>query len=459
MENPKRLLSKQELLDYVWPDSLVADNSLKGYIKTLRRALGDSAQTQRFIETVRGRGYRFIGDIVISGAHKPHGASTELSTLPATFVGRTEELAALCTCLEQAHAGQRQVVFIGGEAGIGKTTLLDVFIEQVAGDQNSWAVRGQCIEQFGAGDALLPLLEALEELCNLGDQSVIECLSRYAPSWLLQLPWVITGDELQDLQRKTVASGQERMLREIAQALEQLTHAHTLIVCLEDLHWSDYSTLAVISYLARRRQAAKLLILATFRSEAVSEGNHPVSTTRNELLLHKLCRELHLALLSETATSDYLATRFPVNQFPDTLARHLFQHTDGNPLFMVNIVDDWVMQKTIVADSAGWRLQKDPNTLDERIPQSLSQLIEYQTARLCAEDQQTLETASVVGVEFSTAAVAAGLQAALQTIEQRCERLARHGQFLRSCDWPTLARRHNCDNLSLYSCALSASGL
>ena len=169
---------------------------------------------------------------------------------------------------------------------------------------------------IGAGDALLPLLEALEELCNLGDQSVIECLSRYAPSWLLQLPWVVSGDELQDLQRKAVASGQERMLREIAQAIEQLTYQHTLIVCLEDLHWSDYSTLAVIAYLARRRQAAKLLILATFRSEAVSEDKHPVSTTRNELLLHKLCRELPLTLLSETRDERLSGNTLPCQPIP-----------------------------------------------------------------------------------------------------------------------------------------------
>ena len=430
VQNQGRLLTKQELLDQVWPNRIVVESSLKAYIKTLRQLLADDAKTPRFIETSRGRGYRFIGTIGISNAPVQTKSETELSTQASTFVGRTSELTGLNSCLEQVLAGVRNVVFISGEAGIGKTTLLDTFVKRLAADNTIWVVRGQCIEQFDAGHALLPLLAAIEELCSIGGKSVIECLSRYAPSWLLQLPWDISDDQIQTLQRKVVASGQERMLREIAQAIEQLTRQHTLILVLEDLHWSDYSTLAVISYLARRRQPARLLLLATFRADSVAVQDHPVRTTCNELLMHNLAAEIPLPLLDKTATSDYLAARFPGHQFPKVLLDHLFEHSEGNPLFMVNILADWIRQKIILSTDGHWRMSQQLGLRDTQIPASLSQLIDYQIDCLSADEQQLIATASVVGVEFSVAVVAAGQQETSQRIEQHCERLARHGQFL-----------------------------
>ena len=80
------------------------------------------------------------------------------------FVGREAELAQLRQCWAQVCQGQRQRVFVTGEAGIGKTTLVDAFVAQLVDTEIVWSARGQCIEHYGAGEAYLPLLEALGQL-------------------------------------------------------------------------------------------------------------------------------------------------------------------------------------------------------------------------------------------------------------------------------------------------------
>ena len=89
-----------------------------------------------------------------------------------TLVGREAELEQLHVWLEKALSGQRQVVFVTGEPGIGKTALVEVFLEQLAADKRLTVARGQCVEQYGVGEAYLPILEALGRLCRggAGDQ-------------------------------------------------------------------------------------------------------------------------------------------------------------------------------------------------------------------------------------------------------------------------------------------------
>src|SRR5262245_21713986 len=119
VERPGRLITKDELLAAVWESTAVTEGTLTKSIGELRVALDDAADAPRFIETVHGRGFRFVGHT--AAAEAPAAAPA------ATFVGRDAELAALANHLDRARDGRRQVVFVTGEAGIGKTTLLDTF--------------------------------------------------------------------------------------------------------------------------------------------------------------------------------------------------------------------------------------------------------------------------------------------------------------------------------------------
>jgi len=130
-----------------------------------------------------------------------------------TLVGRDTELAQLRTWLDQSLQGTRQIVFVTGEPGIGKSTLVEVFQHRLV-HQELWIGHGQCIEQHGAGEAFLPVLDALGRLARrTGGARLIELLRTYAPMWLAQLPSFIEGEELEALQRKVQGASRERMLR------------------------------------------------------------------------------------------------------------------------------------------------------------------------------------------------------------------------------------------------------
>ena len=115
--------------------------------------------------------------------------------------------------------------------------------------------RGQCIEHYGAGEAYLPVLEALGGCVEKQNgNEIIALLRQHAPSWLVQMPSLLSTEQLEELQRRTAGVTRERMLRELAEALEVITAERPLVLVLEDLHWSDVSTLDLLSMLARRQE-------------------------------------------------------------------------------------------------------------------------------------------------------------------------------------------------------------
>src|SRR5262249_36634881 len=169
----------------------VSDNVLTNCIVELRQALGDNARRPRCIATVHRQGYRFIAPLR-PPASVP-GPSPRVAPLPAPhpatprLVGREAELAHLHRLYADTLHGERRVVFVTGEAGIGKTALVETFVASLRGDAGLWLGHGQCIEQYGAGEAYLPLLEALGRLCRGPEgERLVALLAQYAPSWAVQ---------------------------------------------------------------------------------------------------------------------------------------------------------------------------------------------------------------------------------------------------------------------------------
>src|SRR5262249_47982552 len=131
--------------------------------------------------------------------------------------------------------------------------------------------------------------------------------------------------------------------------------------------------------------------------------------------------------------------RLPGLPCADAWARLIHEHTEGNPLFMATLVEAWVTEGMLCDKDGAWRLQPGGEAVHDRIPDSLRQMIEGQLDRLSEEDQRMLEVASVVGVEFVAAAVAAGLGQTLEQVDEACAALARRGLWLRAVgdrNWP-----------------------
>jgi predicted ATPase/DNA-binding winged helix-turn-helix (wHTH) protein len=441
-----QLVTKDALLAAVWPETVVSESILTVAIRTLRRVLGDQARIPRFIETVHGRGYRFIAPVsaimppeqpMMGGLRRPLFPTV---SHPPLFVGRDTELAQLAQWWTTVRQGQRHVGCLVGEPGIGKTALVETFVAQVRTTEDVWVGHGQCIDHYGAGEAYLPVLEALGRLGRGPEGApLVTVLRQYAPSWLVHLPALLTPEDRERLEHTTSGVTPARMLRELAEALEVLTAARPLVLVLEDLHWSDRVTLGWLAYVVRRRDPARLLILGTYRPVEAIVHAPALRSIVAEIRHHPQYAELVLDYLSAAATAAYLRQRCGEKPVPTGLPRLLHQRTGGNPLFLVAMVDELARQGLLetAEDARGSPGALAP--LSEVIPTSLRQHIEQHIEQLSEVDQALLEAASAAGSTFAVAAVAAAVTQAPETLEARYTALARHGRFLRASGtetWP-----------------------
>jgi DNA-binding winged helix-turn-helix (wHTH) protein/predicted ATPase len=428
VEHADRLVTQEEILEALWPQTYVNPEVVKKYVLGIRKVLGDQTNKPAFIATFPRRGYRFIAP-VLDEAETPLKA---IASKPSRvgILGRETELAKMRGWFAQALNGERQTIFLTGEPGIGKTTIVQAFLEQ-ASDPSVLVVRGQCLEHYGAAEPFLPVLDGFSRMLqsSVGTRA-LDLLRHQAPMWLAQMPSVISQSERDLLRSQVAGSSRERMLREMAGAIESITSLSPLLFVLEDLHWSDYSTLDLMSYLARRTDPARLMIVGTYRPVDVILNDHPLKSVKRELLAHSLCHELSLEYLAEDVIAEYLAARFPRHQLPSSLKRTIYQRTEGNPLFMVTLLDYLCSEKMIVDESGTWKLREDLSAVEEGVPANLRQLIEKQIERLSADERIVLEAASVAGTECSSEAIAAGLGMPIEWVEKLCEELARRHQFL-----------------------------
>jgi DNA-binding winged helix-turn-helix (wHTH) protein len=267
VEHAERLVTKEQLMDAVWGDTAVSEAVLTSCIRDIRRALGDSSRAPRYVETVHRRGFRFIGRV---------GSAVVPATYPvplareASVVGRDRERTRLRERFAEARSGRRQLVFVTGEPGIGKTTLVETLVAELAAAPDGVRIgHGQCVEHYGAGEAYLPLLEALGRLTrDVDGAALVEALRRHAPSWLAQLPALLSDEELAAVRQRAGGTSRDRMMRELVEALDVVSHDVPLVLVLEDLHWSDSGTVDVLGMLARRREPALIVLSSRLSARA-----------------------------------------------------------------------------------------------------------------------------------------------------------------------------------------------
>ena len=411
---PRTLVTKNALLDNVWGHRFVTESVLKSTISELRAALQDDAKQPRYIETVSRRGYRFIATVNAPAA--PAALAPAPVATASSMIGRAQPLERLRTAWQLAAAGKRQIVWIAGEAGVGKTTLAEQFLAEV-GDAHY--AHGQCVQQYGSAEPYLPVLEALTALCKR-DAAAAELIRSVAPTWLLQLPWLSTPEEREALRRDLAGAAPARMLREMGEFLDRYTENHPLVLVTADLHWSDQATVQLMDYIARRRSATRLLWLASFRLTELIAADHSLRAVRNELRLHGLCEEIVLDAFSEKEIAEYVAAHLPARAADEAFVRTLHQRTDGLPLFVADVVNE-VAERGVRPEAMA-------------IPRSLTGVIERYLGHLAGAERTLLEAAGVCGADFRLPTVARVLERDTASVAQSCAELARQQRWLSEVD-------------------------
>ena len=354
-----------------------------------------------------------------------------------TTVGREEQR----TQLRRVYAGVRErrglIVAVTGEPGIGKTSLIEDFLSEVASSGTPPTLaRGRCSERLAGAEAYLPVLEALDSLLNRRDGPTIDDTMRtFAPTWYLEAATRSFEEvSLAQLRERTPLRSQERMKRELSTLLEELSRAQPLVLFIDDLHWADVSTIDMLNYLAVRLSNMRVLVLVSYRPSDMALSQHPFLGVRRDLHARGLFEEIPLPFLEVDDIERYLALQFPSHHFSPDFASVIHAKTEGSPLFMADLVRYLRNTGGIVEATGKWVLANALADVPRGLPESVRSMIERKIEQVDEHDRRLLLTASVQGHRFDSMIVAEAADIDPVEVEERLERLERVHAFVRRGD-------------------------
>ena len=324
------------------------------------------------------------------------------------LVGREPELARLQQWWRETQAGQGRLILIGGEAGIGKSCLIQTFAEYLRWE-GSLVLWGRCyeFERFLPYQPLAELLQAaLPALAAIGAANlppwVLGEVARLAPE-LLEQPALACDERLPNFPIfPAIRSDQERgrLFDGVARFLAELANHSPLLIVLEDLHWATETTLQLLHYLARRLTDHAVLLAGSYRSGEMAP-QHPWPRLRQQLLQQGLAELLPLPPLSETAVEKMIAEMSGAGEAARPLARQLHRKTEGNPLFIMEIIKTLFETGVLRLEQGRWQGDFTRVSAAELpLPAGVSELIRERVGRLDETGQAALQQAAVLGREF-----------------------------------------------------------
>jgi hypothetical protein len=368
--------------------------------------------------------------------------TARLTRRSGVVVGRMRDVADIQAAYAGVLHGGGKLVCVAGEPGIGKTTLVESALAALQShDVPPVIVRGHCSERLAGTEAYLPILDALEASLEQDTSGgVARLLERVAPSWAA-LMGRASANATDGAGTGTALASQERLKREMAALLEQVSQRAPVVLFLDDLHWADMSTVDLLAYLGARFDRLRVLLLVTYRDGELLASQHPFVQVQRELTTRGFGREVTVSLLSEGEVQDFLDHTYPHHGFPANFARVIHARTEGSPLFIADLLR-WLGTRSVIAEEAGrWTLVRPMPEVDRELPSSVRSMIERKITQLDEADRKVLAAAAIQGAEFDTATVAAILKADEADIEEQLLVLDRVYAFVRRVDDATYPDR------------------
>ena len=344
-------------------------------------------------------------------------------------VGRAVERAELRSAFNAVAARAGLLISVTGEAGIGKTTLVeDVLAEIGTGDRACRIGRGRCSERLAGTEAYLPWLEAFTSLIHhTGDESIARQMELVAPIWFRRAAMVAMGHDLPDA---AAGHGPERMTHELFAFLDAISQDCPLVLFFDDVHWADASSVDLLGRVGARLQQLRVLLIVTYRPTELLATHHPFVAVKGELQSRGVSRETPLGFLTAEDIRDYLAAEWRGHTLPTELIAFIQGRTEGNPLFMTDLVRH-LRQGAFVREEHGrWALTRPVSHLQRELPDTMRGMIERKIAQLSETDRRLLVAASVQGHEFESAVVARVLDLNAADVEERFDALEHVHAFI-----------------------------
>ncbi len=368
----------------------------------------------------------------------------------SAFVGRTRELEQLRARFRQAVEGRGNTVFVTGEAGAGKSTLVEQFLLEVAtGPDGAKVVDAACSEQFGVAEPLVAFVEAFKELLQAGGRSGgamswLDVAKEVAPSWISALPvvgnvleaGVVTamavrkkgesGSGATVAQQKAVS--EEALFFQYTEVLLRAAEEQPIVLFLDDLHWADLASISLLTHIARKIDGSRVLLLGTFRPVDVEASDHALRKAKQELERYGISLEIPLSSLGSDELVALLRDRLggePTRQLADWMERN----GGSNPLFYGELLT-WLVDGGYAAERMGaWDLERTPEEVE--IPRSAESALERRLERLDPDTYRVLEYASVQGDVFHSIVLARLLEMDELALEETLEPIERTHRLIR----------------------------
>jgi tetratricopeptide (TPR) repeat protein len=353
--------------------------------------------------------------------------TTHAGVITPHVVGRDSELAAVRAAFFEASAGRGRMLCFSGEPGIGKTTIVEAFLNELSrSDPRCHIARGRCSERLAGAEAYLPLLEALDSLLHQQGESLARVLRMVAPTWYVQVsPQSAAAAAVSG---EAALGSQERLKRELMALVRELGGGAPLVLFVDDLHWADASTVDMVAYVAERIRTERVLIIGTYRPADLLVAEHPFVRAKRELMVHGVCHGVDVRFLTCAEVDRYLSLEFPRHAFPPELAQRLHAKTEGNPLFMNDLVRLLRDRAVLVEHDGCWHIHGDLAAVELSIPATVRSVIDKNIGALADVERRILSVAAVQGIEFDALVVARTLDMDAAEVEDHLERVDRvHG--------------------------------
>ncbi len=379
-----RVVSSEEIFAGVWEGRKVSSGSLTVAMAAARKALGDSHKMPRLIETHPRRGYRFLGAVrsrPIGAPHEARRIGVDIQARVDAFVGRDAEMTVVADSFREASIGRTSVVFLGGEAGIGKSSLLARVGREVEGT-GALVLEGKCREIDG-GAAFRPWVQILRKCFRQRPRSEInQLLGVLAEEITRLIPEMSDGTQTHDWE---LPASRLRLFDAVSMLIRRLSERQTVVIVLDDLHRADKPSLLLLESLVSELRRVRLLVVGSHRTAETARDEFR-STTISRICRQAGCRVADLVGLDKIQVSELVSKS--LGWTPDSVAiDRLCDLTGGNPFFLTQLIH--------AAGQGGVEA-----LLGASLPTTIRDAVVRQIDGLSGATRELLQMASVVGPEF-----------------------------------------------------------
>ena len=343
------------------------------------------------------------------------------------FVGRSEEMETLATALREAAQGRGQVVALSGEPGVGKSRLFHEFTH--SHHARGWLVVQAGSVSYGTATPYLPVVDLLKDYFRIDERddqrrvrekvtgkvlALDDALRPALPALLSLLDVEVTAPDWQALDP---SERRRRTHDAVARTLLRESRVQPLCVVLEDLHWVDAESQAVLDDLVARLPEARILLLVNYRPE-YRHAWGPLAAPY---------RAARLEPLRDASATELLDAMLGGDPRLDPLKRLVIERTDGNPFFVEETVRTLVETGLLAGTPGAYRLTGEVGNI--QVPPTVRAVVAARIDRLAPDDKSLLQDASVIGTDVPLALLARVADVSEPNLRQRVARLV-IGEFL-----------------------------